>query len=51
MIPPVRYIQIRQIPNRIRYPGIEGGECLMVTVSLWEKENILETNGEDIFTT
>ena len=51
MIPPVRDIHIRQIPSKIRSPRIEGGECLMVTVSLREKEKILEINGEDIFTT
>ena len=51
MIPPVWDIHIRQIPSRIRLPGIEGSKCLMVTVSLQEKEKILEMNGGEIFTT
>lgn len=34
-----------------RLPGIEGAECLMVTVSLQENEKILEMNGNNIFTT
>ena len=51
MIPRVGDIHIRQIPSIIRWPGIEGCECLMVTVSLQEKKNILEMNGGEIFTT
>lgn len=34
-----------------RLPGVEGAECLMVTVSLQENEKILEMNGNNIFTT
>ena len=44
-------IHIRQIPSRIRWPGIAGGECLMVTMSLQEKEKILEMNDGEIFKT
>ena len=51
MIPRVGDIHIRQIPSRIRWPGIEGGECLMGTVSLQENKKILEMNGGEIFTT
>ena len=48
MIPRVGDIHIRQIPSRIRWPGIEGGECLMLRVSLQEKKKILELNGGEI---
>ena len=51
MIPLVGDIHTRQIPSRIRGPRIGGCECLMVTVSLQEKEKILEMNGGKIFTT
>ena len=51
MIPLVWEIHVRQIPSRVRWPGIEGGECLMVAVSPQEKEKILEMNGGEIFTT
>lgn len=50
MTPLVRDIHIRQIPSRKRWPGIGGYEYLMVTVSLQEKEKILEMNGGEIFT-
>ena len=48
MIPRVGDIHIRQIPSRIRWPGIEGSECLMLRVSLQEKKKILELNGGEI---
>ena len=51
MIPRVGDIHIRQIPSRIRWPGIEGGECLMLRVSLQVKKKILEMNGGESFTT
>ena len=51
MIPRVGDIHIRQIPSRIRWPGIEGSECLMLRVSLQEKKKILEMNGVESFTT
>ena len=37
--------------SRISFPGLEGNKCLTVTVSLGEKERVLEMDGEDVFTT
>ena len=51
MIPLVLDIHTRQIPSRIRGPMIGGCECLMVTMSLQEKEKILEMNDGEIFKT